>query len=113
MTTTAIARRLTAIRDKSALDVIDIATATGAEPDAVSRWNQSEAMPRPGAQRRLLDLEYIVDMLSDIYDRDEVKLWLMSKQKLLGGQIPLDLIQAGKTDEVIAIVDQIRDGVFV
>jgi uncharacterized protein (DUF2384 family) len=114
MTTTAIARKLSAIRDKSALNSMDIAAVTGTQPETVSKWNQSKALPRPDAQRRLLDLEYIVDLLSDLYDdRDDVKLWLLSRQKLLGGRIPFELIQTGKTEEVIAVIDQLRDGVFV
>jgi hypothetical protein len=114
MVTTAIARKLTVIRDRSTLNSADIATITGAQPETVSKWNQSKALPRPDAQRRLLDLEYIVELLSELYDQpDEVRLWLFSRQKLLGGQIPLDLIHAGKTEEVIAVIDQLRDSVFV
>ena len=92
----------------------DIAGVTGTQPETVSKWNQSKATPRPDAQRRLLDLEYIVDLLSDLYDQpDEVKLWLFSRQKLLGGLIPIDLIHNGRTEEVIAVIDQLRDSVFV
>jgi len=114
MATTAIARKLTIIRDKSTLNSADIATVTGAQPETVSKWNQSKAVPRPDAQRRLLDLDYIVDQLSDLYDQpDDIKLWLFSRQKLLGGRIPIELIQAGNTEEVIAVIDQLRDSVFV
>jgi uncharacterized protein (DUF2384 family) len=113
MGTTAIARKLSVIREKSMLSSIDIAGVTGAQPETVSKWNQSKAAPRPDAQRRLLDLEYIVDLLSDLYEQpDEIKLWLFSRQKLLGGKVPLDLIRDGKTEEVIAVIDQLRDGVF-
>jgi uncharacterized protein (DUF2384 family) len=113
-TSTAFARKLTDIRDKSTLNSADIATVTGTQPETVSKWNQSKAVPRPDAQRRLLDLDYIVDQLTDLYDQpDEIKLWLFSRQKLLGGRIPMDLIQAGGTEEVIGVIDQLRDGVFV
>ena len=113
MATTAIARKLSTIREKSTLSSIDIADVTGAQPETVSKWNQSKAAPRPDAQRRLLDLEYIVDLLSDLYDQpDEIRIWLFSRQKLLGGQIPLDLIRDGRTEDVIAVIDQLRDSVF-
>jgi uncharacterized protein (DUF2384 family) len=114
MATTAIARKLGSIREKSALNSADIAAVTGAQPETVSEWNLSRAAPRPAAQRRLLDLEYIVDLLSDLYEQpDEIRLWLFSRQKLLDGRTPLDLIRDGKTEEVIGVVDQLRDGVFV
>jgi hypothetical protein len=31
----------------------------------------------------------------------------------LGGRVPTDLIHDGTTEDVIAVIDQIRDGVFV
>jgi hypothetical protein len=40
-------------------------------------------------------------------------LWFYSRQKLLGGEAPAELIRAGKTQELIAAVDQLRDGVHV
>ena len=49
MTTTAIARKLIVIREKSTLNSSDIATVTGAQPETVSKWNQSKAAPRPDA----------------------------------------------------------------
>jgi uncharacterized protein (DUF2384 family) len=114
MTTTAIARKLSTIRDKSTLNSADIAAVTGTQPETVSKWNQSKAVPRPDAQRRLLDLDFIVELLSDLYDHpDEIRLWLFSRQKLLGGQIPIELIRSGKTEDVIAVIDQLREGVFV
>jgi hypothetical protein len=111
--TTAISRKLDLIQQKSALRSVDIANVIGARAETVSKWNQGKALPRPDTQRRLLDLEYIVDLLSDLYEPDEVKLWLISRQKLLGGRVPTDLIHDGKTEDVIAVIDQIRDGVFV
>jgi hypothetical protein len=113
MATTAFSRRLDLIQRKSTLRSVDIANIIGVRAEAVFNWNQGKALPRPDAQRRLLDLEYIVDLLSDLYEPDEVKLWLMSRQKLLGGCVPTDLIHDGKTEDIIAVIDQIRDDVFV
>lgn len=92
---------------------VDVANLLGARPETVSRWNQGKAFPRPDAQKNLLSLEYIVDQLSDIYDPKEARLWLFSRQKLLKGNSPADLIQEGKIDEVIEAVERLRDGVFI
>ncbi len=60
------------------------------------------------------NVDDIVDQLTDLYDQpDQIKLWLLSRQKLLGGRIPMELIQEGKSKEVIGAIDQHRDGVFV
>lgn len=92
---------------------VDVANLLGTRPETVSRWNQGKAFPRPDAQKNLLSLEYIVDQLSDFYEPKEARLWLFSRQKLLGGNTPATLIQEGKIDDVIAAIERIREGVFV
>lgn len=108
----AIARRLDSLQQKGAMRSVDVANLLNARPETVSRWNQGKAFPRPEAQKQLLNLEYIVDQLSDFYEPQEARLWLFSRQKLLGGGVPAELIQQGRADEVIALVDQMRDGVY-
>jgi len=38
---------------------------------------------------------------------------MFSRQKLLNGEIPANLIQQGRAAEVIAVIDQLREGVFI
>ena len=109
----AVARKLDSIRNKGGLKNIDVANVLGLRPETVSRWNQGKAFPQPEAERALLELEYIVDELSDFYDPREARLWLFSRQKLLDGQIPAELIQEGRTEEVRRMIAQLRDGVFI
>ena len=109
----AVARKLDSIRNKGGLKNIDVANVLGLRPETVSRWNQGKAFPQPEAERALLELEYIVDELSDFYDPREARLWLFSRQKLLDGQIPAELIQEGRTEEVRSMIAQLRDGVFI
>ena len=92
---------------------IDVANLLSARPETVSRWNQGKAFPRPDAQRNLRSLEYIIDQLSDMYEPREARLWLFSRQKLLGGNSPANLIQEGRIDEVIEAVERLREGVFI
>jgi uncharacterized protein (DUF2384 family) len=109
----AVARKLESIRTKGAMKNIDVANVLGLRPETVSRWNQGRAFPQPDAERTLLELEYIIDQLSDFYEPQEARLWLFSRQKLLDGERPAELIQKGRTDEVRALIAQLRDGVFV
>jgi transcriptional regulator with XRE-family HTH domain len=109
----AVARKLESIREKGGLKNIDVANVLGTRPEQVSRWNQGKAFPQPDAERTLLELEYIVDELSDFYDPQEARLWLFSRQKLLDGQTPAELIQKGRADEVRGVIAQLRDSVFV
>ena len=109
----AVARKLESIREKGAMKNVDVANILGSRPETVSRWNQGRAYPHPDAEKILLELEYVIDQLSDFYAPDEARLWLFSRQKLLDGEIPAELIQKGRTDEVLTNINQLRDGVFL
>jgi hypothetical protein len=109
----AISRRLESLQQKGAMRSVDVANLLGARPETVSRWNQGKAFPRPEAQKLLLELEYIIDQLSDFYEPQDARLWLFSRQKLLSGEIPAELIQRGRANEVIKVIDQLREGIFI
>jgi transcriptional regulator with XRE-family HTH domain len=111
--TTAVARKLESIREKASLKHTDVAQILGARPETVSRWNQGHAYPHRNTEKALLELEYIVDQLSDFYEPNEARQWLFARQKLLDGEIPASLIQQGRIDEVMRLVNQIRDAVFM
>jgi uncharacterized protein (DUF2384 family) len=113
MSANVIAKKLETLQQKAALRSVDVANVLGIRPETVSRWNQGKAFPRSDAERTLLDLEYVVDQLADLYEPDEARLWLFSRQKLLGGRRPAELIQEGKTDEVLQFLHQLLEGVYV
>jgi hypothetical protein len=113
MTTNAIARKLQVIEQKGAMRSVDVANLLGTRPETVSRWNNGKAFPRPDTEKLLLELEYIVEQLSDFYEPQDARLWVFSRQKLLDGATPAELIQQGKTEAVIAVINQLRDSVHV
>ena len=79
-------------------------------PETVSRWNNGKALPHASTERQLLELEFIVDKLADIYEPRDARLWLFSRQRLLQDHTPAELIQGGHVDEVLAAVNQLLDG---
>ena len=71
----------------------------------VSRWNRGRAYPRPTRENLLVDLEYIVERLSEFYsDPRTARAWLYSRQKFFGGLRPADLIREGRIEEVLEAV---------
>ena len=112
MSSNPIARRLDAIRTKGAMRSSDIAKVLSVRPETVSRWNQGKAFPHPATEKQLLELEFIIDQLSDFYKPDEARLWIFSRQRLLNGDIPAELIQKGNVDDVLTLVNQLREGIF-
>jgi uncharacterized protein (DUF2384 family) len=109
----AIARKLSVIQEKGAMRSIDVANLLRARPETVSRWNQGKAFPRPDAEKLLLALEFVIDQLSDIYEPQEARMWLYSPQRLLKNRSPAELFQEGRAQEVITVVNQLRDSVHI
>ena len=109
----AVARRLTSIREKGDISFAEVADMLGTRPETVSRWNQGHRDPHPNTEKALLELDFIVDQLSDFYDPKEARLFFYSPQKLLNGKKPADLIKEGKIEEVHRLVNQIRDAVYM
>ncbi len=108
----AVARKLESIRAKGAMKHIDVANLLGTRPETVSRWNKGRAYPQPSKEKTLLELEYIVDQLSDFYEPNEARQWIFAPQRHLDGRSPAELIRDGKIDEVMNLVNQLRDAVY-
>ena len=111
--TSAVAKRLDALRKKGAMKNIEVANLLGTRPETVSRWNQGRAYPRATTEKTLLELEYIIDQLADFYEPNEARQWIFAPQRLLAGASPAELIQNGRIDEVMRLVAQIRDAVHL
>ena len=113
MSGNAITRRLGAIQEKGAMRSSDVANVLNVRPETVSRWNNGKALPHASTERQLLELEFIVDKLADIYEPHDARLWLFSRQRLLQDRTPAELIQQGHVDEVLAALNQLLDGVHL
>jgi hypothetical protein len=111
--TSAVSRKLESLRSKGAIKNIEVANLLGTRPETVSRWNQGRAYPHANTEKALLELEFIVDQLSDFYEPTEARQWIFSPQKLLAGASPAELIRQGRIGEVRRLVDQLRDAVYV
>lgn len=109
----AIARKIESIEKRGGMRSADVANILGTRPETVSRWNQGKAFPRGDTEKLLLDLDYIVDQLSDFYEPLEARLWLFSRQRILDGKRPVDCIQDGDTETVMRVLDQLRDGIYL
>lgn len=111
--TSAIATRLETIKTKGGVRSREIAQLLDTTPQTVSRWQTGRAEPQPDGLRRLLALEWLVDQLGDFYPPDEARLWLFAHHGQLGGRRPADLIAEGRIDDVLALIDQLRDGAYI
>jgi len=110
---TAIARKLDSIKDRSGISAREVAQLLATTPQTVSRWQTGRASPHPGSLDRLLKLDWIADQLGAVYEPDEARLWLFSPHSELDGQSAADLIAEGRMDEVLAVIDRLQSASYV
>lgn len=109
----AVAARLDSIKAHAGVQSREIAQLLDTTPQTISRWHQGKVGPHSTKLQQLLILEWLADQLSEFYAPEEARLWLFSPHRLLSGDTPANRIQAGRVDDVLALIDQLRDGAFV
>jgi transcriptional regulator with XRE-family HTH domain len=107
-----LAVKLESIRERAGISSREVAQLLDTTPQTVSRWQVGKVAPQPDRLERLLALEWLVTELAEIYKPGEAKLWLYSHHKLLEGERPADLISNGRAQEVLELIDQLRDSAF-
>lgn len=109
---TAVQRILDTLRDEGGLQGKDIANIVAVSPATVSRWSNGKAMPDLKTQTVIAELRYVVDRLSEFYTADETRLWLHTPHPMLNGERAIDLINAGRTEEVLAVIESLDAGAY-
>lgn len=110
--TSAVATILDGLKQRGALKGTDVANIAAVSPATVSRWTSGTSFPHPKTQLLISDLRYVVDRLAELYDPEETRVWLYARHRLLGGERAIDLIHAGRTDEVLTIVESLNEGTY-
>jgi transcriptional regulator with XRE-family HTH domain len=109
---TAVSRILEHLKNDGGLQGKDIANIVEVSPATVSRWLSGKATPGLRTQTVIAELRYVVDRLSDFYTPDETRLWLHAKHQMLKGERAIDLINSGRTEDVLAVIDALDAGAY-
>lgn len=110
---TAISRLVKDLRLLGGLKNVDLANIVGVSPPTVHRWSKGEGSPTIEKQRIIAELRWVAERLSDFYEPDEARLWLQTSHPQLGGRRPYDLINEGRTVEVLEILERLDSGVYL
>lgn len=94
----------------SALSTAEIGTLTGVSERQVQRWASGASRPEGESRARLLEVKYIVDLLREVYTEDGVEIWLHGRNRGLGGQRPVMLLETGQFDLILEAVERLRTG---
>ena len=108
-----VAEKLELLRTRAAIRSVDVANLLGTTPETVSRWNHGHAYPRPNKENLLVDLEYIVERLSEFYsDPRTARAWLYSRHTYFNGLRPADLIQEGRIQAVLEAIQAMANPTY-
>jgi len=103
----AVARILDELQANGGLTGTDVANITDVSKATVSRWRSGTGRPHPGTQLVISDLNYVVGRLSEYYTAEETRIWLFSRHPQLDGKRAIDLINEGKSEDVLAVLDRL------
>ena len=108
-----VAEKLEFLKTKAAIRSVDVANMLGTTPETVSRWKRGRAYPRPKKENLLVDLEYIVERLSEFYSEPKTaRAWLYSRHKYFDGLRPADLVQEGRIQEVLEAIQAMSSPMY-
>ena len=108
----AVARRLEFITSKTGVREGEMAELLGTSAQTLHRWRKASVEPQRAHVQRIADLEYVAQDLAELYAPDEARFWLYSRNRLLDGQRPVDLISRGELDPVLQAIALVKDGAF-
>ena len=77
----------------------------------VTRWLKGEGIDPLNAEKVDL-LELVSANLRRIYEPEAVRAWLMGLNPILGDRRPIDLVRAGKTEELMRAIRAERADTF-
>ena len=98
------------VRVRRALSTEELARVVDVQPRQVQHWVAGDHRPQGRARERLLDLDYVVELLGDVYDDEGVQIWLHGRNRSLGGRRPLELLIKGDFPTVLAAVERLASG---
>jgi hypothetical protein len=81
-------------------------------PSQPSRWRRGVERMSPASQRRLLDLDYVLARVLQLFPREQAEIWLTSHNAHLGAR-PVDVLRLQGAGPVIAAADAEAEGAYV
>lgn len=97
------------------IDSLSLAAAAdvlGIDRSQLDRCRKGKEAISAELNRRITDVEYILDRALHVMHPDEVGPWLTEAEPLLGGSIPLNVLTLKGTGPVVAALDGVAAGAF-
>jgi len=98
------------LRDDRGLSTGEVADLTGVRERQVQHWAAGTSAPATESLKRLLDIQYLMKELGEVYDPDGIRIWLHSRHRRLEDRRPIDVLTDGGFDVVLAEVRRLVEG---
>lgn len=95
------------ITRSSGITQAELGHVVGASLRTVQNWAAGNGIPAGAKIRRLLDVQYVVHELREVYTEEGVHIWLHARNRNLSRQRPIDLLAAGQYDDVLAEAERL------
>jgi uncharacterized protein (DUF2384 family) len=103
-------RHVVADARRAGLKVAEIGEITGVGERAVQNWANGTSKPEGASRDRLLELKYVIEQLSDVYNDEAIEIWLHARQRALDGERPVDLLRTGHFETILQLIDRLAGG---
>lgn len=107
----AIADRVHEITDRLHLSQEEVGKLVGVDARTVARWSAAQSQPRRDARDRLLELNYVAEIASEVLHPDDVNLWMFEPNRMLAGDRPADRVTEGRYRDVLTLLDAMGEGI--
>ena len=88
----------------------ELAEVAAVRPRQVQHWAAGRHRPQGASRDRLLEVDYVVELLNEVYDEEGVEIWLHARNRSLGARRPLDVLIEGDFPAVLAAVERLTSG---
>lgn len=108
-----VAHVIERVKQRGGLTTAEIAQIVGVGPRQVQNWAAGHGGPASKKRlHQLLDLQYVLDLATEIFDDEGAVLWLHARNRQLNSNRPIDLIAEEDAEAVIDLLDRLADGNF-
>jgi transcriptional regulator with XRE-family HTH domain len=111
--TSAVGKKIESIKKNTGISATNIAQIVGTSAQTLSRWTAGKNEPQFNHLERLLSLDYLAEQLSEFFEPQDVKLWLLAPHPQLNGERPVDLLSQDRFKEVLAVIERLRDSAYI
>ncbi|WP_375400204.1 antitoxin Xre/MbcA/ParS toxin-binding domain-containing protein [uncultured Amnibacterium sp.] len=88
----------------------ELAEVTGVKLRAVQNWASGNARPEGIQRSRLLETQYVIEQLGDVYDTEGIEIWMHRPNRRLEHRRPVDALRQGDFENVLRLVDDLAGG---